>query len=46
MLSLAREAGFKQARHISTADLNERYFKVRSDDLRLSAGEEFLLAIA
>ncbi|MGH8270294.1 MAG: class I SAM-dependent methyltransferase, partial [Steroidobacteraceae bacterium] len=44
ILSLAREAGFKEARHICTADLTDRYFKGRSDDLRLSAGEEFLLA--
>ncbi len=44
MLLLAREGGFREARHISTADLNERYFRGRADDLRLSAGEEFLLA--
>lgn len=44
MLSLAHEAGFEQARHISTAHLTDRYFKARSDDLHLCAGEEFLLA--
>lgn len=44
ILSLAREAGFNEVRHISTADLTERYFESRSDDLRLSAGEEFLIA--
>jgi methyltransferase (TIGR00027 family) len=44
MLSLAREAGLSDARHVSAADLNSRYFKDRSDDLRLSSGEEFLVA--
>jgi len=44
MLSLARAAGLKDARHVSTADLTGRYFKGRSDGLRLSAGEEFLVA--
>jgi len=44
MLSLAREAGFKEARHVSTADLTNRYFKGRADGLRLSSGEEFLVA--
>jgi methyltransferase (TIGR00027 family) len=44
MLALARESGFKAARHVSPADLTERYFKGRSDGLRLSSGEEFLLA--
>lgn len=44
MLSLAREAGFKDARHVSTADLTKRYFKGRADGLRLSSGEEFLVA--
>jgi methyltransferase (TIGR00027 family) len=42
-LSLARAAGLN-ARHVSTADLTDRYFKGRSDGLRLSAGEEFLVA--
>lgn len=46
MLSLAREAGFKDARHVSTADLTNRYFKGRTDGLRLSSGEEFLVATA
>lgn len=44
MRSLAREAGFKDARHVSTADLTNRYFKGRPDGLRLSSGEEFLVA--
>lgn len=45
MLSLARAAGLKEARHVATADLNDRYFKGRSDGLRLSGGEEFLVAV-
>jgi O-methyltransferase involved in polyketide biosynthesis len=44
LLALAREAGFKEARHVSTADLTQRYFRGRSDGLRLSGGEELLLA--
>jgi methyltransferase (TIGR00027 family) len=44
MLSLAREAGFKDARHVSAADLTGRYFTGRTDGLRLSGGEEFLVA--
>jgi methyltransferase (TIGR00027 family) len=44
MLALAREAGFRDARHVSAADLNERYFAERSDGLRTSRGEELLVA--
>jgi O-methyltransferase involved in polyketide biosynthesis len=44
MLTLAREAGFKDARHVSAADLAERYFTARTDSLRLARGEAFLLA--
>lgn len=44
MLALAREAGFQEARHISSADLNKRYFTGRTDGLRLPSGEEFLVA--
>jgi methyltransferase (TIGR00027 family) len=44
MLSLAREAGFKETRHVSAADLSDRYFAGRADGLRLSGGEEFLVA--
>jgi methyltransferase (TIGR00027 family) len=44
MLSLAREAGLEDSRHVSAADLNERYFTGRSDGLRVSGGEEFLVA--
>jgi len=44
MLALAREAGFREARHVSAADLNERYFAGRTDGLRTSRGEELLVA--
>jgi O-methyltransferase involved in polyketide biosynthesis len=44
ILALARGVGLKEARHVSAADLNERYYKGRSDGLRVSGGEEFLLA--
>ncbi|MEU0932856.1 class I SAM-dependent methyltransferase [Embleya sp. NPDC005971] len=44
MLALAREAGFPQARHVSAADLNDRYFTDRPDGLRTSSGEELLVA--
>ncbi|HWI47913.1 MAG TPA: class I SAM-dependent methyltransferase [Rummeliibacillus sp.] len=44
MIELAREAGFREARHVSSADLNERYFTGRTDGLWLPSGEEFLIA--
>jgi methyltransferase (TIGR00027 family) len=44
MLALAREAGFKEARHVSGAMLNERYFAGRADGLRASSGEDLLVA--
>jgi methyltransferase (TIGR00027 family) len=44
MLALARDAGFSQSEHVSTADLTERYFSGRTDDLRPAKGESFLLA--
>jgi methyltransferase (TIGR00027 family) len=34
MLALAREAGFKEVRHVSAAALAERYFAGRTDGLR------------
>lgn len=43
MLALAREAGFKQARHVSAASLAQRYFANRSDGLRPPANSEELL---
>jgi methyltransferase (TIGR00027 family) len=44
MLGLARDAGFRDAEHVSAAMLNERYFAGRKDHLRLSRGEELLVA--
>jgi methyltransferase (TIGR00027 family) len=44
MLALAREAGFAQARHVPAAELNERYFAGRADGLRMSTGEDLLVA--
>ena len=42
--SLAIEAGFKNVKVISTINLREKYFKGRKDNLRLSSGEEILVA--
>jgi methyltransferase (TIGR00027 family) len=44
MLALAREAGFKDARHVAGTWLAERYFAGRSDGLRPSTGEDLLVA--
>ncbi|AOJ08183.1 class I SAM-dependent methyltransferase [Burkholderia mayonis] len=44
MLALAREAGFREVRHVSTDDLTQRYFAGRTDGLRPSSGEAFLVA--
>jgi O-methyltransferase involved in polyketide biosynthesis len=44
MLELARNAGFKNARHMSAPILNQRYFAGRTDGLQMSKGEELLVA--
>jgi len=45
MLSLAREAGFRDVQHVSAATLAERYFAGRADGLRPpNNAEELLLA--
>ena len=45
IMALAREAGFREARHVSADALTERYFAARKDGLRPPAnGEEILLA--
>lgn len=44
MLALAHEAGFREVRHVSAASLTERYFSGRTDGLRPSSSEEFLVA--
>ena len=45
-LDLARSAGFSEVRHVSGHDLNDRYFAGRPDGLRMSTGEDFLVATA
>jgi methyltransferase (TIGR00027 family) len=44
MLELAREAGFKEVRHVSAADLIRQYFAGRTDSLRPSSWEALLVA--
>lgn len=44
LLAMAQGAGFKTVRHVSGADLNQRYFAGRPDGLRTARGEEFLVA--
>jgi len=44
MLDLARDAGFREVQHVSAADLAERYFAGRTDGLRPSSAEQFLVA--
>jgi methyltransferase (TIGR00027 family) len=45
MMALAREAGFRDMRHVSAAVLADRYFAGRSDGLRPpESGEELLVA--
>jgi methyltransferase (TIGR00027 family) len=43
MLALARDSGFREARHVSAADLADRYFAGRTDGLRPPANSEELL---
>jgi methyltransferase (TIGR00027 family) len=43
MISLARDAGFKDVRHVSAATLAERYFSGRTDGLRPPKNAEELL---
>lgn len=44
MLTAAREAGFRDVRHVSSRELADRYFSDRRDGLRPSSGEDLLLA--
>jgi methyltransferase (TIGR00027 family) len=45
IMTLAREAGFREVRHVSASDLRQRYFAERTDGLRPpNNGEEFLVA--
>jgi methyltransferase (TIGR00027 family) len=44
ILAIAREAGFREARCVSAADLTQRYFTGRADGLRPGSAEELLVA--
>ncbi|MFJ8494854.1 class I SAM-dependent methyltransferase [Streptomyces sp. NPDC094038] len=44
MAALAREAGFRDTRHVPAEELADRYFADRTDGLRPSRGEEILVA--
>jgi methyltransferase (TIGR00027 family) len=44
IVTLAREAGFTRARHVSSAEVNARYFTGRPDGLHLPTGEDLLTA--
>jgi methyltransferase (TIGR00027 family) len=44
VLALARDAGFRDVRHISSGSLADRYFADRTDGLRPSTGEEMIVA--
>ncbi len=44
MGDLAREVGFKDAHHVSSAQLGQRYFADRTDGLHPSTGEDLLVA--
>lgn len=47
ILALAREAGFREAQHVSAATLTQRYFAGRTDGLRPpNNSEELLVAVA
>jgi methyltransferase (TIGR00027 family) len=43
MLTLVRGCGFRSVRHVSPAELTERYFAGRPDGLRPGSGEHFLV---
>jgi methyltransferase (TIGR00027 family) len=44
MLELARQAGFRDARHVPLSELAARYFEDRTDGFRPSTGEDLLVA--
>jgi methyltransferase (TIGR00027 family) len=44
MVALAREAGFREARHVGTGELTHRYFHGRGNGLKPASGESFLVA--
>lgn len=46
ILAMARNAGFRETRHLSAAETASRYFAGRTDGLRPSSTEEMLVAVA
>jgi methyltransferase (TIGR00027 family) len=42
--TLARDCGFKTAKHVSPAEMTKRYFAGRTDDLKPGSGEHMLVA--
>ncbi len=44
ILTMAKQAGFKEAKTISTKDMKQLYFKDRADELVPASGEVFLVA--
>lgn len=46
VLQFARDAGFKEAKTISTKDMEQLYFENRTDNLVPASGEVFLVATA
>ncbi len=44
IVALARESGLRDARHVKSSRLAERYFGGRTDGLRPSSSEETLIA--
>jgi methyltransferase (TIGR00027 family) len=44
LLALGRECGFREVRHVSAAELAERYFADRGDRVEPSRGEEVMVA--
>jgi O-methyltransferase involved in polyketide biosynthesis len=44
ILTMTRDAGFVETRHVSGRDLAERYFGDRPDGLRPSSGEDLVVA--
>ena len=44
ILELAQAAGLHDVRHVSAAELTERYFAGRGDGLRPSSAEELIVA--
>jgi O-methyltransferase involved in polyketide biosynthesis len=44
IVALAKAAGFEHVKHISAADLTQRYFAGRADGLKPSSGEELIVA--